>query len=145
MPAGFCRPAWVRHTATRRSALPDSTPPPRTVASRLTAILLTFRSGSSHSLTEIAQLTGLPMSTVHRLATEMASWQLLTRTDDGRYEVGANLQQEAGEAGLAPDLDDRAALAVTDLSEATHGRARLGVLRGGSVVCIEPWVGPGPY
>src|SRR4051812_27296540 len=108
MPAGSCRPAWVRHTATRRSALPDSTPPPRTVASRLTAILLTFRSGSSHSLTEIAQLTGLPMSTVHRLATEMASWQLLTRTDDGRYEIGSNLPPNPRGGRRAPEPDEPA-------------------------------------
>lgn len=59
-------------------------------------ILLTFRSGSSHSLTEIAALTGLPMSTVHRLAWEMASRQLLQRAPDGRFEVGLALQQLAG-------------------------------------------------
>jgi DNA-binding IclR family transcriptional regulator len=125
----------------------DGAPPPRTprtVASRLTAILLTFRSGSSHSLTEIAGLTGLPMSTVHRLAAEMASWQLLTRAADGRYEIGPNLQQLAGDVGYGPDLDERAALVVTDLCEATHRRARLGILRGGAVAYVEKRVGPEP-
>ncbi|HEY4631619.1 MAG TPA: IclR family transcriptional regulator [Blastococcus sp.] len=111
--------------------------PPRTVTSRLTAILLTFRSGSVHSLTEIAALTGLPMSTVHRLVSEMASWQLLRRTPDGRYQVGPNLQQLAGDAQRVPRLEERAALVVTDLCEATHRRVRLGVLRDDRVFYIE--------
>ena len=109
---------------------------PRTVAGRLTAILLTLRSGNSHSLTEMAQLTGLPMSTVHRMAGELASWQLLRRDVDGRYRVGPNVQWLAGSAGT-PGLDDRAPLALTDLCEITRRRARLGVLRGRHVAYIE--------
>jgi DNA-binding IclR family transcriptional regulator len=115
----------------------DGVPPPRTVASRLTAILLTFRSGSSNSLTEIAALTGLPMSTVHRLTCEMASRQLLHRAPDGRYQVGPNLQQLAGDVERVPSLEDRAELVVTDLCEATRRRARLGVLSAARVAYAE--------
>jgi DNA-binding IclR family transcriptional regulator len=101
------------------------------------AILLTFRSGSSHSLTEIAALTGLPMSTVHRLAWEMASRQLLQRAADGRFEVGLALQQLAGDVEHVCRVEDRAGLVVTDLCEATHRRARLGVLNAGRVAYVE--------
>ena len=55
-------------------------PPPRSAVSRITAILSTFLSGTVHSVTEIARLTGLPVSTTHRLAVDLASWQLLHRT-----------------------------------------------------------------
>jgi predicted transcriptional regulator len=44
----------------------------RSVASRVTAILLAFHSGGTHSLTEIARLTGLPVSTTHRLLSELS-------------------------------------------------------------------------
>jgi DNA-binding IclR family transcriptional regulator len=45
----------------------------RSVTSKVVAILETFCRGSIHSLTEIAHHTELPISTVHRLATELAS------------------------------------------------------------------------
>jgi DNA-binding IclR family transcriptional regulator len=124
--------------------MPDSVPPPRTVASRLTAILLTFRAGSIHSLTEIAGLTGLPMSTVHRMAAEMASWQLLTRLPDGRYAIGPNLRHLAGELGRRPRLDEHAALVLADLADVTQRRARMGVLDAGSVPYLEKVPGADP-
>ncbi len=49
----------------------NSTDTGRSVTSKVIAILLTFTGGSVYSLTEIARLTGLPISTAHRLATEL--------------------------------------------------------------------------
>jgi DNA-binding IclR family transcriptional regulator len=112
-------------------------PSPRSVVGRLTAILLTFRCGGPRSVTELAQLVGLPVSTTHRLVGELARWQLLRRRPDGLYEVGSNLQRLAGDAASVPTLDDRAPLAVTDLFEATHRRTRLGVLCDGRVLYVE--------
>jgi DNA-binding IclR family transcriptional regulator len=114
-----------------------SAEPPRSVVSRLAAILLTFRSGSSHSVTELARLTGLPVSTAHRLAGDLAGWHLLRRAGDGRYEVGAILRQLAAGTERRPVLADRASLALSDLFEATQRRARLGVLDGTGVSYIE--------
>src|SRR4051794_41890108 len=45
----------------------------RSVASRVTAILMTFRSGGTHTLSELAALAGLPISTTHRLGGGMGS------------------------------------------------------------------------
>jgi DNA-binding IclR family transcriptional regulator len=114
----------------------EITPAARTVVGRLTAILLTLRSGGSHSLTEMARLTGLPMSTVHRLAGDLAAHQLLRRDADGRYEVGANLLRLTGGDGF-PDLEDRAPLVLVDLCAVMRRRARIGVLRGDRVAYIE--------
>ena len=64
----------------------------RSVTSKITSILLTFTEGSEHSLTEIARLAGLPISTAHRLTSELASWRLLERTEDGQYRAGLPLR-----------------------------------------------------
>jgi DNA-binding IclR family transcriptional regulator len=111
---------------------------------RLAAILSAFRCGGPHSVTELAQLTGLPLSTTHRLVGELACWQLLRRRADGLYEVGPNLQRLAGDVASVPILDDRAPLAVTDLFEVTHRRTRFGVLRDDRVLYVERRTSDGP-
>jgi IclR family acetate operon transcriptional repressor len=117
---------------------------PRSLIGRVAVILSTFVSGSSHSITEIARLTGLPVSTTHRLTAELSSWQMLNRTEDGRYEVGLALQRLRGDVSLPADLHERAPHVITDLCEVTHRRARLGVLRDGRVAYIEKQVGSRP-
>lgn len=64
----------------------------RSVTSKITAILVTFTQGSEHSLTEMARMVGLPVSTTHRLAAELTAQRLLERTDDGLYRAGMPLQ-----------------------------------------------------
>jgi IclR family acetate operon transcriptional repressor len=130
--------------AKRRTVPNHPAPPPRSLVSRVTAILSTFLSGDSHSVTEIARLTRLPVSTTHRLTGELASWQLLKRTEDGRYEVGLTLQRLGGDVWSLPALHDRGPHVVTDLCEVTRRRARLGVLRGGRVAYIERQFGTAP-
>jgi DNA-binding IclR family transcriptional regulator len=130
--------------AKRRTVPNHPAPPPRSLVSRVTAILSTFLSGDSHSVTEIARLTRLPVSTTHRLTAELASWQLLKRTDDGRYEVGLTLQRLGGDVWSLPALHERGPHVVTDLCEVTRRRARLGVLRGGRVAYIERQSGTAP-
>jgi AraC family transcriptional regulator, L-rhamnose operon transcriptional activator RhaR len=49
----------------------NSAEPGRSVTSKIVAILLTFHDGNEHSLTEIARLTCLPVSTAHRLVTDL--------------------------------------------------------------------------
>ena len=119
-------------------------PPPRSAVSRITAILSTFLAGASHSVTEMARLTGLPVSTTHRIAVDLASWQLLHRSADGQYRVGLILRQLGGEAWSIPVLTERGPHVVTDLCEATRRRARLGILENGRVSYIEKRVGGDP-
>lgn len=103
---------------------------PRTAISRFTAILSTFLTGEIYSVTEIARLTGLPVSTTHRLANDMAAWQLLRRMPDGRFEIGPTVRQLGGHP-RPEQLAERAPQVVSELSEATHRRARLGVMADG--------------
>jgi DNA-binding IclR family transcriptional regulator len=118
--------------------------PPRTVISRISAILLTFLNGETHSITEIAQLTGLPISTAHRMAADLAAWQLLHRTSDGLYRIGATVRQLGGEAISTPSLMECAPPLVLDLCEVTGMRARFGVLAEDRVTYIEKRPGAEP-
>jgi DNA-binding IclR family transcriptional regulator len=109
----------------------------RSVTSKVVSILQTFSQGELHSLTEIAQLTGLPISTVHRLATELAASGLLARTEDARYRVGSPLKAIGGADATPPSLQERARSVMDDLAAATHTDVRLGILDDLQVTYIE--------
>src|SRR6476469_7750355 len=122
----------------------NSTESGRSVTSKITSILMTFTEGSEHSLTEIARLAGLPISTAHRLTSELTSWRLLERTPDGLYRAGLPLRMMAGCPDRAPTLQERAPCVLEDLAAATRCRARLGVLQELEVSYIEKQPGHGP-
>jgi DNA-binding IclR family transcriptional regulator len=122
----------------------NSTESGRSVTSKITSILLTFTQGSEHSLTEIARLAGLPISTAHRLTSELASWRLLERTDCGHYRAGLPLRMIGTAEAGPPSITERAPCVIEDLSAATRCRARLGVLSDLEVSYIEKVPGPRP-
>jgi DNA-binding IclR family transcriptional regulator len=101
----------------------------RSVASRVSAILMAFRSGGTHSLTELAALAGLPISTTHRLVGELVSRRVLERTEGGGYRVGLPLRMIGGlPFPSAPPLLERALDVVNDLAAVTNTSVRVGVL-----------------
>jgi DNA-binding IclR family transcriptional regulator len=100
----------------------------RTVTSKVTAILMVFADGTDWSLSELARLTGIPLTTTHRLVTELAAAQLLERAPDGGYRVGPALGRLTGGAQGAPTVAQLGPAVLDDLV-ATLGRpVRLGVL-----------------
>jgi DNA-binding IclR family transcriptional regulator len=122
----------------------NSTEAGRSVTNKITSILMTFTEGSAHSLTEISQLAGLPISTAHRLTSELASWRLLERTPDGRYRAGLPLRMIGSGDACRPELRERGPCVLEDLSRVTRCRARLGVLQEFEVAYIEKQPGPRP-
>src|SRR6185312_1863639 len=68
----------------------------RSVVSRVAAILMAFRNGGTHSLTELARLAELPISTTHRLVGDLVARRVLERTDRGAYRVGLPLRMIGG-------------------------------------------------
>jgi DNA-binding IclR family transcriptional regulator len=122
----------------------NSTEAGRSVTNKITSILMTFTEGSDHSLTEIAQLAGLPISTAHRLTSELASWRLLERTTEGRYRAGLPLRMLGAGDVHPPDLRERAPCVLEDLAQATRCRARLGILQELEVAYIEKQPGLRP-
>lgn len=61
----------------------NSTEPGRSVASKVAAILMSFTNGRGHALVDLARQAGLPTSTAHRLARELADRHLSTRPCGG--------------------------------------------------------------
>src|SRR3954454_18480519 len=116
----------------------------RSVTSKVVSILLTFTDGNVQSLTEIARHAGLPVSTAHRLVTELAAWGVLERTDDAHYRPGVPLRVIGSQAVHAASLHERARRVMEDVVTATRANVRLGVLEGLEVAYTEKLVGHRP-
>ena len=115
----------------------NSTEPGRSVTSKIVAILLTFHDGNEHSLTEIARLTCLPVSTAHRLVTELAGWGVLERTDELTFRIGLPIRAIGGRTFYTPAILESSRRVLEDLVTAARTRARLGILTGTDVAFIE--------
>jgi DNA-binding IclR family transcriptional regulator len=122
----------------------NSTDAGRSVTSKVVSILLTFTDGNVQSLTEIARLAGLPVSTAHRLVAELAAGGVVERTDDAHYRAGVPLKVIGGHATQTSGLQERARRVMEDLCAATRTDVRLGVLDGGAVAYTEKFVGHRP-
>ena len=121
----------------------NSTDAGRSVASKVTAILMVFTDDGVHTLTEIAGSAHLPTSTAHRLASELVAWRLLERTEERHYRIGLPLRIIASEYSEAEVCSytqtvTRALPMLDDLSRATNSEVRLGVLRGSQVLTLRP-------
>jgi hypothetical protein len=111
----------------------------RSVTSKIVAFLMTFASGESYSLTEIARLTGLPVSTTHRLVTELLDWGMLQRSSTGRFCIGMQLRAIVSRAAvIPPHLHQRARRVMEDLAAVSAGGVvRLAVLQDLDVAYIR--------
>jgi DNA-binding IclR family transcriptional regulator len=115
------------------------------VASRVTAILMAFRSGGTHSLTELAGLAGLPLSTTHRLVGELVSRRVLERTAGGSYRVGLPLRMIGGGwIPQPPPLLEWTLDVIADLATVTGTAVRAGVLDGARIAVAEAGSGRTP-
>ena len=100
----------------------------RTVINKVTLILPKCLDGTCHSLAHRDRRRGrLPLSTVHRLVCDLATWRILERTADGRHGVGLALRPIAA-SGFVVDVRAQAPLVLADLVQVFHAEARLGVL-----------------
>lgn len=115
----------------------NSADPGRSVTSKVVSILLTFADSNVQTLTEIARLTGLPVSTAYRLVNELAAWGVLERTLEAQYRIGTPLKVLGNTAPVGPSLMERARRVMEDLAAATRTDVRLGVLEGTQVGYTE--------
>jgi DNA-binding IclR family transcriptional regulator len=96
----------------------NSRTPGRSVISKASEILHAVTEGNGYTLTEIAVRCRMPLSTVHRLANELAASRVPERTEDGRYRAGRPLRAMSGACPCACDassLRERAEPVVEDL------------------------------
>jgi DNA-binding IclR family transcriptional regulator len=110
--------------------------PGRSVTSKVLAILEAFESSrGALSLTDIAEKSGLPLSTTHRLVNELTDWGFLSREPNGRYQLGIRLWELAQNTGR--QLRDAAQPYVQDLFSLTGETAHLAVRAGHEVLYID--------
>jgi DNA-binding IclR family transcriptional regulator len=115
-----------------------STTPGRSVTSRALAVLDAFDSSAPRlSLSEIAERSGTPLSTTHRLLGELTEWGALARRDDGRYEIGRKLWDLGLLAPVQLELRQVAAPFLLDVHTATRDTVHLAVREGRSALYVE--------
>ncbi|WJZ02468.1 IclR family transcriptional regulator [Corynebacterium freiburgense] len=96
--------------------------------------ILTAIAEQPRSLSELCEATGLPRATTHRLATALETHRLLTRTSDGRWNIGSALT--ALGAGTSDKLVDAATPLMANIMELTGESVQLYRLTGTTRTCI---------
>lgn len=89
------------------------------------------------TLSAIARETGLPLTTTHRVVSELAAWGALERDADGRWHIGLRLWEVAAVSPRSVGLREAALPFMQDLYEITHENVQLGVREDDQVVFIE--------
>ncbi|MEU3493737.1 IclR family transcriptional regulator [Kitasatospora cineracea] len=112
--------------------------PRSTAAGKVLEVLAAFdREHPSQTLSEIAQRTGMALSTTHRVITELAGWGALERAEDGSWHIGLRLWEIASGCPRTQILRDAALPFMQDLYEATHENIQLAVREGTELVFVE--------
>jgi DNA-binding IclR family transcriptional regulator len=110
----------------------------RSVTARAFGVLEAFTpAASALTLSEIARRADLPLTTTHRLVTELRAAGALERDGGGAYRIGLRLWEIASLAPRGVPLREAALPFLEDLYEVTHENAQLGVREGHDVVYIE--------
>lgn len=115
-----------------------SATPGRSVTSRALAILDAFDAASPRlSLSEIAERSGTPLTTAHRLLAELTDWGALVRRADARYEIGPKLWDLGLLAPVQLELRQVAAPFLMDVHTAIRDTVHLAVRDGLSALYVE--------
>jgi DNA-binding IclR family transcriptional regulator len=108
------------------------------VTSRALAVLDAFGSDTPRlTLTEIAERSGTPLTTTHRLLRELTEWGGLARRSDGRYEIGRKLWDLGLLAPVQLELRQVAAPFLMDVHIAIRDTVHLAVRDGLSALYVE--------
>ncbi|MGI8493362.1 MAG: IclR family transcriptional regulator [Acidimicrobiales bacterium] len=113
------------------------------VAGRISQIVDAFDPLSpTLSLSQLTERTGLPKSTVHRMADQLVELRWLERTIAG-YRLGIRFFEVGGLVAGRNRLRERALPFLQDLQSATRQAVHLGILEGCDVVILEKVWGHG--
>lgn len=96
---------------------------------------------SAATLTEIAELTKLPLSTCHRLTATLVEAGFLSRGADRKFRVGTKLWTIAQHAPLSDRLRESALPTLARLYEETGENITLAVIDRGQALYVDRLVG----
>src|SRR5215213_4978647 len=142
MPGRYDRPARLPspdfHWTGELPLAGRSSAPGRSVTSRALGILDAFDSTAPRlSLSEIAERSGTPLTTAHRLLGELVDWGALIRRSDGRYEIGRKLWDLGLLAPVQMELRQVAAPFLQDLHTTIRDTVHLAVREGLSALYVD--------
>lgn len=113
-----------------------SSPGGRTVTHKVLSLLTTFEDPRrSFTLTQLADSAEIPLSTAHRLTNELVDWGFLTRTAQGRYQLGLRLWEMGQNVGH--QLRETARPFIQDLYSLTGETSQLAIRDGREVLYID--------
>lgn len=111
--------------------------PPTTLTGRLFTLLSVFSADRpSANLSELSRYSGLPLSTTHRLVTELVTWGALERVGSC-YRIGLRLWELGALSPGSLDLRERALPFLEDLVKVTHHNVQLAIRDGLDAVYVE--------
>jgi DNA-binding IclR family transcriptional regulator len=111
----------------------------RSVISKVVSLLDAFSVENPElSLGDLARITGLPVSTTYRLASELVGWGGLERADGGSgYRIGMRLWELGALAPRGAGLRELAQPFMQDLYGATRENVHLAVLDGREALYVD--------
>lgn len=110
----------------------------RSVTSRALRVLDAFDADHPRlTLSEIAERSGTPLTTAHRLLAELAAWGALVRRADGRYVVGRKLWDLGLLAPVQAELRQVASPFLLDVHTATRDTVHLAVRDGLDALYVD--------
>jgi len=110
----------------------------RSVISKVGSLLDAFSPAAPElSLAELAQITGLPVSTTYRLASELVAWGGLERADGAGYRIGMRMWELGALAPHGGSLHEVALPFMWDLYEATRENVHLAVRDGHEALYVD--------
>jgi DNA-binding IclR family transcriptional regulator len=116
----------------------------RSVISKVVSLLDAFGPTTPElSLGDLARISGLPVSTTYRLASELVEWGGLERAEPAGYRIGMRLWELGTLAPRGGTLRDVALPFMQDLYEATHENVHLAVREGLEALYVETISGHG--
>lgn len=131
----------------KRAAADTGTPagtrtPTGSVTGRALRVLEAFTpSAPVLTLSEISRRSGLPLTTAHRLVSELAGWGALERDRERGYRIGLRLWEIAALAPRGLGLREVALPHLSDLARVTGENVQLAVREELSVVYVERLAG----
>lgn len=103
---------------------------------RIMAILEVVAARADATASVVAEETGLSLSTVARLLTQLVEEHVLTRTPDGRFSIGSRIMQIARSGSDRFDLRALAQPVLDELRDHTGETIGLHVRAGSQRICI---------
>jgi DNA-binding IclR family transcriptional regulator len=115
----------------------------RSVLGRALLILGTVKdAGGGLLLSDISRRCGLPLTTTHRIVSDLAGWGALERDGAGRYQIGLRLWELASVTPRSVGLRRVAFPFMQDLFETTHRGVHLAIREKDQVVFVERFLSP---